>query len=312
MDLLGFFVPNPMHPWFGGFFHGGVARMPEGFVENVGSVPWVLIGVLVIAAAWAKLRVPRYWIAFTAFFALLTLGPFIRIAGVNTYVPTPWAFLRYVPIVGAARMPTRMTAVVMLGLSVTLAFAVAALRARVSRPRVVAAAIGVLLAVEMLPAPRTLLSAEAPAVFRTIAADPRPVRVMNLPFGVRDGLFSFGNTNAAAQVYQTFHEKELVGGYMSRLPRREIEYYTSRRVTRALIELSEGREIREPRRSMLIARARQILPELKIGYIVVDTDRAPAALVDFAREAFSLTLVQTSDQFELYSTPLARSVERRP
>lgn len=305
LDFLGLFVPNPLHPWFGGFFHDGIARMPGGFVENVGSVPWVLIATLVAAWAWARTRMPRYWVAFTVFFALLTLGPFVRIAGFNTYVPTPWALLRYVPVVGAARVPTRMMVLVMFGLSVVLAFALSALRARVRRPGLLAAAVAGLLLVEMLPAPRTLYSAEIPSIFRTIAADPRPVRVTHLPFGLRDGLTSYGNTNAAAQFFQTVHEKPLVGGYMSRLPGLQIEYYQSRRVTRGLIDLSEGREILEPRRTLLVERARRILPELNIGYVVVDTDRAPAALVDFAREAFSLTFVESSGKYALYRTPLA-------
>jgi hypothetical protein len=305
LDLLGLFVPNPMHPWFGGLFRDGIARMPGGFVENVGSVPWVLIATLVAAAMWGCRRLPRYWVAFTGFFALLALGPFIRIAATNTYVPTPWALLRYVPVVGAARMPTRLLAVVMLGLAVLLAFALTALRARVRRPALAGSIVAGLLVFEMLPAPRMLFPADIPSVFRTIAADPRQVRVTNLPFGLRDGLLSFGNTNAAAQFYQTVHEKPLVGGYVSRLRAGDINYYQERRVTRALMELSEGREIAEPRRSLLVARARQILPELNIGYVVVDTDRASAALVAFAREAFDLTFVEATPRYTLYRTPLA-------
>jgi len=305
LDFLGLFVPNPMHPWFGGFFHDGVASMPNGFVENVGSIPWVLTLTLVVAWGWRRAPLPRYWVAFTALFAILTLGPFVHIGGFNTYVPTPWALLRYVPIVGGARMPTRMMVLVMFGLAVLLACALSALRARARRPALVAPVVAALLIFEMLPAPRALQSAEIPGVFRTIAADPRPVRVMNLPFGLRDGLLSFGNTNAAAQFYQTVHHKPLVGGYVSRLRERDIEYYQRRRVTRALLELSEGREIAEPRRAILIQRAHEILPELKIGYIVVDADRATPALVDFAREAFDLTFVQSTAPYTLYSTPLA-------
>jgi hypothetical protein len=92
-----------------------MAGMPNGFVENVASLPWTLMGVVAYAAAGARARLPRFWMVFLAVFGLLAMGPFVRIAGVETYIPTPWALLRYLPIVGAARMPTRFTILVALG-----------------------------------------------------------------------------------------------------------------------------------------------------------------------------------------------------
>ena len=100
-------------------------------------------------------------------------------------------------------MPARMTILVMLGLSMILAMAVHDLRSRSRHPRLVVAAIGALLLFELLPAPRVLYSAEVPAVYRTIAADPRPIRVLSLPFGLRDGLSSRGNFSSSSQFYQT-------------------------------------------------------------------------------------------------------------
>ncbi len=73
-----------------------------------------------------------------------------------------------------------------------LAMAVEHLRQHTRRPHLLTLAIGTLLFVELLPAPRILHSAEIPAVYRMIAADPRPVRVLSLPFGLRDGLTSRG------------------------------------------------------------------------------------------------------------------------
>ena len=130
LDLFSLFVPNPLHPWLGRLFAEGARSMPGGFVENVASIPWTLIAVLVAAAACTAATLPRYWLAFTLFAGCLALGPFIRIGGVLTYVPTPWTLLRYVPVIGAARMPQRMVALVMLGLAILLAFALRELRSR--------------------------------------------------------------------------------------------------------------------------------------------------------------------------------------
>ena len=73
-----------------------------------------------------------------------------------------------------------------------------------------------------------------------VAADPRPVRVLSLPFGLRDGLSSRGNYSSSSQFYQTFHEKRLVGGYISRLPGDSVERYRRNTTLRVLLRLSEG------------------------------------------------------------------------
>ena len=197
-----------------------------------------------------------------------------------------------------------MVCLVMFGLAVLMAYALRDLRTRVRHPVILTCAIGTLLAFELLPAPRALHSAEVPAIFRIVAADPRPIRVMTLPFGVRDGLSSFGETTAASQFYQTFHEKQLIGGYISRLPQREVTEYRRMRVTRALIDLSEGGSLSEERRANVVARARELLTTWNLGYVIVDTARASEDLVQFATDAFGLTAVAADGGYTLYRTSL--------
>ncbi len=312
LDLFALFVPNPLHPLFGGFFAEGARGMPGGFVENVASIPWTLMAVLVAAAACSAASLPRYWLAFTGFTGALALGPFIRIGGVMTYVPTPWTLLRYIPVMGAARMPQRMVALVMLGLAVLLAFALRALRGRLREVSLqngwagaFTALVAACLLFEMLPAPRVLYSAEVPSINRIIAADPRPVRVLNLPFGLRDGLSSHGNASASGQYFQTVHEKQLLGGYVSRLPRRKVQQYRRFRVTRVLMDLSEGRLVSWWRRDTAIEQAHRLAATLGIGYVVVDAGSTSADLMEFAQAAFDLTRVASDGPYVLYRTPLA-------
>ncbi len=73
LDLFSLFVPNPLHPWLGRLFAEGARSMPGGFVENVASIPWTLIAVLVAAAACTAATLPRYWLAFTLFAGCLAL-----------------------------------------------------------------------------------------------------------------------------------------------------------------------------------------------------------------------------------------------
>jgi hypothetical protein len=305
LDVLTLLTPNPMHPWFGRFFQGWLASLPHTPIENVASIPWTVLATLAIATWCTRRFAPRYWIVFTAFFTCLALGPFVHIAGHNLYVPTPWAFLRYVPVIGAARMPPRMIAVVILGVAVLLAFATRDLRTRVRRPRLLVALISGLLLVEMLPSPRTTYSAEVPHVFDIVAADPRPLALLTLPFGLRDGMTSYGNASPTAQFFQTFHGKRLIGGYVSRLPSADVTEYTRRRITAALIDLSEGRELTPERRAEAIRRAHDRLGQLNIGYVMVNRTRASEQLIQFAREAFDLQVVVTEGERTLFRTPLA-------
>ena len=255
------------------------------------------------AALFAGHRPPRAVVLLTATCAVLSLGPFVHVAGFATYVPTPWALLRYVPIIGAARMPTRLTVLVMLGLSMLLAVAVARWRAVTRRPRTLVAATTVLVAVELLPAPRTLYPAPVPNIFRIVAADAGASRVLNLPVGLHDGLVARGRQSAIHQFNQTVHGKPLVGGYLSRLPVGAVERYEQVPLMRALMDLSEGLPL-DPRRLKVSRRqARADAARLDIGWVVVDTGLAPADLVTFARHSLDLQLVATDGAWRLYSVP---------
>ena len=304
VDLLAFFVPNPQHPWFGGMSRAWLAALPNGFVENVASIPLVALLTIGLSMRWAGFHPPGRVLVFTAFFALLALGPFVSIAGHFTYVPTPWALLRYLPVIGAARMPTRLTVIVLLGIALLTAMALQHLRSRVRRPGLLTAAFGAVLLFELLPAPRPVYSADVPSIYHIVAADPRPVRLMELPFGLRDGMSSAGNFSAYGQFYQTVHGKHLVGGYISRLPKRSVESYRRFPVLGALMQLSEGRPVEPGLLADAYASADRTLERLQIGYVVVDRTQAQDALVDLARAAFHLTLVASAQNLELYRTPL--------
>jgi hypothetical protein len=299
-DLLGLLVPNPNHPLMPEAFPAWLATLPGGIHDQVASLSWVALAVIVIA--WrGGARPDRFWALAALGFSLLALGPFLHIAGWNTYVPTPWTFLRYVPVIGEARMPARFGVLAIMCLAVLFAMALAALADRYPRRRrvlIAAAACG--LAFELLPVPRTLYSAEIPAVFHQIAADPRPVRVLNLPFGVRDGLSSLGDFNASSQYYQTLHGKRLIGGYLSRVSDRHKAYTRRQPVLSALMRLSEGKPLTETQATRARRFARRFAEAADVAYVVMDRRRVTPELRTFAIELLRLDLVESSGVFDLY------------
>jgi hypothetical protein len=222
VDLLAFAEFNPNHPASRWIADRQATSTPE-LAEYTATFGLVAIAVIAFAFWRAGYRPRAGWVLLTAGFAALSLGPFVHVAGLNTFVPGPWAILRYVPLIGAVRTPSRFAVVAALGAAILLAGALAALGRRYPQRRgLIAATIGVVLLVELLPVPRTLYSAAIPSIYQIIAADPRPVRVLQLPFGIRDGASSVGNFSARYQYYQTLHGKKLIGGYLSRISRRRV------------------------------------------------------------------------------------------
>ena len=301
VDLLALILPNPNHPLAPEVLRAWLSARPNGYLENVASTPWVALGVILLACA-GGWRIPRVWAVLAGGFALLALGPFVQIAGLNTYVPGPWALLRYVPIVGLTRSPARYAVILALAVAALFALAVTWLAARYPhRRRAIIAAAGILLAAELMPAPRPMHAAGVPGFYRRIAADPRPdVRVLELPFGVRDGTRSVGNFTARSQFYQTFHGKPLIGGYLSRVSRKRVEEIRRYPMLDALITLSEGRSISEETMGALEERAAGFVDRAQVGYVVIDRARAPRRLVEFALRAFRLELLERDGSLELY------------
>lgn len=309
VDLLAFLAPNPNHPLAPDLLRSWLTSAPDGYLENVASVPFVALGII-LAAWWYGWQLAsgslRLWTRIAFGFGFLALGPFIYAGGTNLYIPTPWAVLRYMPIVGLVRAPARFTVIVMLAVAALFALGLHAIAARRPRQRtLLLACVCLVLVFELLPAPRPLYSATVPRIYERIAADPRgDVRVLELPFGVRDGASSVGNFTARSQFYQTFHHKPILGGYLSRLSRRRVQEVRASRILFALIKLSEGRRIRPHSMQALVREGPRFVRRAEIGYVVIDRRRASPALVDFAIRVLRLERIDVDGEFELYQPAL--------
>ena len=307
LDVINLIVPNPEHPWFGGpGMRWILRRSAMAYPEEVGSLSLVALGVVALALWRDRRAVPARWIAFTAVFAALALGPFVQIAGVNTTIPGPWWILRFVPIVELARMPGRFVIVAALGLSILLGFALVSLRQRwPTRWRVVLSALCGLLAFELMPVPRTLFDAAIPSVYGIVRQDPDPsVRVLDLPGGIRDGTSSIGDFSSASEYFQTAHEKPLVGGYVSRVSDRERQESLAIPMLAALYRLSENQPLPPDLAAEAWATRKQFLRRACLGYVVID-QRASDALRRFAIDALELVPLADSGGRTLFA-PAAR------
>jgi hypothetical protein len=302
VDLLAYLMPNPNHALFGDPFRLWLARIrPDGFGENAASLTLTAMAV-VGAAMLRRMRLPAAWVGLACAFALLSLGPFVWVGGFNTRVPTPWAVLRYLPGVGLVHWPTRFAIVVMLAVAILFAFALRSLTAGAPprRRALVLGGVGLALLLELAPCPRPLHAATVPSIYRTIAADPCDVRVLELPVGLRDGIRSVGAFRADSQFFQTVHGKPLVGGYLSRISDRCIRTYRRLPVMGALLTLSQGGDLADDQALRARAARRAFLARSRVGFVVVDKSRASRKLRRFAIDVLQLQRIQHDGPFELY------------
>ena len=301
IDLAALFTPNPGNQLLGSGARAWLAGQNNGYTDNVAAL--TLVATLLVAfAAWRyRFRPPPMWTALAVFFGALALGPFISIAGVNTYVLGPWALLRYVPLISAARMPGRFAIVLMIAFAVIFALALRHVRERWGDRRgLVLAVVAVLLAFELAPLPRPLYATAVPEIYRTIASDPRDVRVLGLPLGFVDGEGGDGHNDATSQYYQTFHQKPIVGGRMSRISMRQRERQRAFPVISLLLRLSEGRHVDEAEITLVRQTAPSFIKRSHLGYVVIDTRAASPALRAVAIDILDLEKVAESDGRELY------------
>jgi hypothetical protein len=257
----------------------------------------LIIGARLATGRWAS----PFWLAVVLAAASLTLGPFVRIGGIETYVPTPWAVLRYFPVIGEARMPPRFGVVVVLGVAMLLAGALDDLSRRYPRHRR-RLVIGTLLLaiVELMPVPRQIYPATFPSIYTTIRNDPRQVTVIELPTGMLDGLSGLGKYSAISQFFQTAHGKPIVGGYLSRVSDARKSYLTTRPLLSALVKGSAGDPLTPEVRASALADAAAFSRDASLGYVVIDDARTSEELREFAMEALKLREVGRDGLLGLY------------
>jgi hypothetical protein len=305
VDLLAYLVPNPNHPWFGDTTRPWLLPpRTDAFPEFIASFPLVALTVIAVAAwrGW----LPRFWIAFTACFALLSLGPFVYVGGVNTFVPGPWALLRYVPVLNLARSPSRFAVVAALGLALLAAFAAQELwRRRAAKAPMIAVALALALTFELLPAPRPLHAAVVPQIYdlvATTANHPKEVpRLLELPTGVRDGTSSIGDFNPASPFFQTRHRRPVVGGYLSRVSKLRKRRNAADPMMFALTELSAGRTLSAEAAAQARNWREQFLRRSCVRYVILDEGRAPDGMRDPAIDLLGLVSVHRDEKYELFT-----------
>jgi hypothetical protein len=224
VDLADLVIPSQLHPIWGTFAEQAQSYKVELQIQSKTAY----LGVIALTLAGLGVRAGReraFWAASVVMFILLAMGPRLQIAGWKSGIPLPAAILFELPFIGIFRYPVRFIAVAMVALAVLAALGMQAVlmmrQASRNEPslhgsrqftdlktRLIVAGSIALLALDNLTLPFPLVGIYIPPYYWEIAREPGTFAVMEAPL--------YSATSPFYLLYQTIHEKPLVGGYTSR------------------------------------------------------------------------------------------------
>ncbi|NOZ28175.1 MAG: hypothetical protein GXP39_09015 [Chloroflexi bacterium] len=290
-DLLGFITPTALHPLWGEEWPRALRAVEEGTARfsdiNTVFVGWVTLALAVIGAvaAWKRGR-PWRWVA--VLFGAFCLGPLLQINGRYEFsldrllgdrgvtFPMPFALLHYIPFVKANRAPNRNSVILMLGIAVLAAYAIAWAIRRLSpghRREGIAGALAGLLAAAILfehaAVPLPLTDARVPPIYEQIANEPGDFALLQLPLGWRNSFGVLGSERTQVQFYQTVHGKPMLGGNISRAPEFKMAYFRRLPLFQAITETEFGRPVPPEVDAAARAQAADLMYLYDVRYLIV-------------------------------------------
>lgn len=173
---------------------------------------WVPLALAAVGVA-VRWRAAAPWLLVGAVCLVLSLGPALQVAGVDTGIPLPYAAVRELPVIEVLRAPIRLNAITTLVVALLAAWAVvwASGRARLGGAAQwgVALLLVALVAVEGLRLPITLRDGQLSPWYSAVAEEPGEWSLLELPFGRQDRAMQ-------AMYAQTVHGKLILAAHLSR------------------------------------------------------------------------------------------------
>ena len=305
VDLLGWFTPTVLHPLFGSDLVAELRRVQErvhldsgvGFQDvNTVFLGWVSLALAVLGVIVYRRKV-HIWLWTSLIFGIFTLGPFLQINGryrfdldgIEATFPLPFVILHYLPIIKANRAPNRNSVLLMLGLAVLVGYGVYWLLGKwvIQRRKngqstqspnhpitqSLNLSISLLLTAailfEHLALPAPLSDARIPAVYAQIAADPRPVSVLQVPLGWRNSFGVWGPEQTQLQYFQTAHGKPMLGGNISRAPDFKMAYFKRIPLFQAIRNVQVNEAVESPLLEAAQAQAADLMYLYNTSYVLL-------------------------------------------
>jgi hypothetical protein len=226
-DVAAFVLPGPLHPLWGRYFSRWTDRFASG--NTAEGIVYLGVVALLLAAIglWRYWLQGKMWVALAAVFAILAMGPYLKVLNYDTGFPLPYLLLHYLPIARFTRVPSRYVVLVQLGVAVLVGLGGAALlrertrewppspgkgRSGPARVALLAALLLALVGLDYLPAPCRVTPAVVNRFYQQLANDRRSYALLEVPLQRPNSPWYYTHW----MLDQTVHAKDSFRGYISR------------------------------------------------------------------------------------------------
>jgi len=277
-DLLGYFIPSPLHPLFGNFFFY-MTKHFKGIFQEVTVFPGFVVILLTLYSFFKTKTYPlmKFWILMLLASITLTFGPFLHINGREYFlsskisIPMPYLITYYTPFLSAVRIPGRYSVMAMLFFAILSGYALKAFFTKMGKKSTVwQMVIIIVILFEYLPIPFPLISEmRIPSCYERIKNIPGDFTILHIPLGWR-AKENYGYNFTRFQYYQALHEKRILDGSLARIAKEDTDYYERVPIIKSLVSLEYGTPfesipIEEDKKNM-----QEFLDFFNIRFIILD------------------------------------------
>ncbi len=194
---------------------------------------WTFLGYTAIfLAIIAVLRIDNkeklVWIISGGFLALISLGLFLKIYGIETEIHLPYYYLYDLPYfdafrsLGRAAIFTTFCVAILAAYGINEIFKINSISNR--KKLSIVAVIGVLVIIESLTIPFPTYELPDSQIYQEIASDPREIVVLQAPIGLGDSPIYSTHLRNDYHYSQTIFDKQIYAGFQARPPEESTSY----------------------------------------------------------------------------------------
>lgn len=297
-DLLSFFLPCRLHPFFGDLVTPIYSNFSGNFSEHTTYIGYAVL--LLSVFVFLKLRSNKevkFWLLSAFSFSLLSLGPLLSINGqtvftvFNTTVPLPHLVLYYlIPFLENCRTTGRFFVIAALAFAVLAGYGIAELLKKdFPKKKLFVILIATVITFEYMCIPYPISTVEQPEFYQEIAQEEGDYALIEIPATKVYG------AGIMAEYYQTIHGKPIVGGQVARTPQNARNFEVRTPFINEITYLKSMNDI-------LIQNTTEIGPSIlnyhRIKYIVIHRDYLKSEELQFLLPLINQTVDNPPKAYE--------------
>jgi len=270
-DLANFVLPAPNH---------SITKIKdypfETFVGRTGDayafLGYTAIFLAIIALLKTDNKEKLVWIISGGFLALISLGPFLKIFGVETGIHLPYYYLYNLPYldvfraIGRAAIFTTFCVAILAAYGINEIFKVKSVSYR--KKLSIVAVIGVLVIIESLTIPFPTFEPPESEIYHEIASDPREIVVLQAPIGRGDTPIYTTHLRNLYFYDQTIFDKQIYSGRQARVPDETKTYVRTYFLNQFIGDQPATDIVKQDLKKVGVS----LLDYFDVGYVLIYTD----------------------------------------